>query len=86
MFSNIVKSVRGINGGYILSKNPGNIKLSDVFAALNESVKTIGCEKHSKKGCNGRFSKCITHNLWDELDLHINAFFENKKLEDLIRQ
>ena len=84
--SNIVKSVRGINGGYILSKNPGNIKLSDVFAALNESVKTIGCEKHSKKGCNGRFSKCITHNLWDELDLHINAFFENKKLEDLIRQ
>ena len=82
--SNIVKSVRGINGGYILSKNPGNIKLSDVFAALNESVKTIGCEKHSKRGCNGRSSKCITHNLWDELDLHINAFFENKKLEDLI--
>jgi len=84
--NNIVKSVRGINGGYVLTKNPGNIKLSDVFAALNESVKTIGCEKHSKKGCNGRSSKCITHNLWDELDLHINAFFENKKLEDLIRQ
>tara|TARA_B100000073_G_scaffold335211_1_gene328580 strand:+ start:1137 stop:1544 length:408 start_codon:yes stop_codon:yes gene_type:complete len=84
--NNVVKSVRGINGGYVLTKNPGNIKLSDVFAALNESVKTIGCEKHSKKGCNGRSSKCITHNLWDELDLHINAFFENKKLEDLIRQ
>ena len=83
--SNIVKSVRGINGGYILSKNPGNIKLSHVFAALNESVKTIGCEKHSNKGCNGRSSKCITHNLWDELDLHINAFFESKKLEDLVR-
>ena len=81
----IVKSIRGINGGYILAKNPNNIKLSEVFSALDENIKTIGCEKHSKKGCNGRSTKCITHNLWDELDIHINAFFENKKLEDLVR-
>ena len=82
---NIVKSVRGTNGGYVLSKNSNNIKLSEIFLALNENVKTLGCDKNSKKGCNGRSTKCITHNLWDELDLHINAFFENKKLEDLIR-
>ena len=83
--NNIVKSIRGINGGYILTENPSNIKLSDVFSALDQNVKTIGCDKQSKKGCNGRSTKCITHNLWDELDIHINAFFENKKLEDLIR-
>ena len=83
--NNLVKSVRGSSGGYILSKNPNNLKLSEIFLALDENVKTIGCDKDSKKGCNGRSSKCITHNLWDELDLHINAFFENKKLEDLIR-
>ena len=82
---NIVKSIRGSNGGYILTKDPNNIKLSEIFLALNENIKTIGCEKESKKGCNGRATKCITHNLWDELDLHINAFFENKKLEDLIK-
>ena len=81
---NLVKSIRGTNGGYILAKNANSIKLSEIFTALNEKIKTIGCEKHSKKGCNGRSSKCITHDLWDELDLHINAFFENKKLEDLI--
>ena len=82
---NIVKSIRGSNGGYVLSKNPNNLKLSEIFLALDENVKTIGCEKDSKKGCNGRATKCITHNLLDELDLHINAFFENKKLEDLIK-
>ena len=82
---NIVKSIRGSNGGYVLSKNPNNLKLSEIFLALDENVKTIGCEKDSKKGCNGRATKCITHNLWDELDLHINTFFENKKLEDLIK-
>ena len=82
---NIVRSVRGSNGGYVLSKKSNNLKLSEIFSALNENVKTIGCDKNSKKGCNGRSVKCITHDLWDELDLHINAFFENKKLEDLIK-
>ena len=83
--NNIVKSTRGIKGGYVLVKNPKQIKLSEIFLALDENVKTIGCEKHSKKGCNGRSSKCITHYLWDELDMHINTFFENKNLEDLVR-
>ena len=83
--NNIVKSIRGIKGGYILVKNPKQIKLSEIFLALDENVKTIGCEKNSKKGCNGRSAKCITHYLWDELDMHINTFFENKNLEDLVR-
>ena len=82
--NNIVKSIRGANGGYILNKNPKQIRLSEIFLALDENVKTIGCEKHSKKGCNGRSSKCITHYLWDELDMHINTFFENKNLDDLV--
>ncbi len=82
--NNIVESVRGTNGGYVLSKNPKQIKLLDIFTALNVNVKTLGCKKDSKKGCNGRSTKCITHNLWDELDLHINSFFANKKLDDLI--
>ena len=83
--NNIVKSIRGTNGGYVLSKNPKQIKLSEIFLALDEKVKTIGCEKHSKKACNGKSTKCITHNLWEELDIHINTFFENKNLEDLNR-
>ena len=84
--NNIVKSVRGSNGGYIISKNINDLKISDIFHALDEKVKTIGCKKESKKGCNGKSSKCLTHNLWDELDLHINSFFENKKLGDLVKR
>ena len=84
--NNIVKSVRGINGGYILVKSPKDLKISDILLALDQKVKTIGCKKESKKGCNGKSSKCLTHNLWDELDLHINSFFENKKLGDLVKR
>ena len=83
--NHIVKSIRGTQGGYILSKTPNEIKLTNIFYAVDEKVKTVQCKKDSKKGCNGKASKCITHNLWDELEIHINTFFENKRLEDLIK-
>ena len=82
--NNIVKSIRGTQGGYILSKNPHDIKLTNIFYAVDEKVKTVQCKKESKKGCNGKATKCITHDLWDELENHINSFFENKSLDDLI--
>ena len=80
----IVQSIRGTQGGYILNKQPNEIKLANIFHAVDETVKTVQCKKESKKGCNGKASKCITHNLWDELETHINNFFENKSLEDLL--
>ena len=82
---NLVQSIRGVNGGYILSKKPEQIKLANIFSAVQEDIKTVQCKKESKKGCNGKFTKCITHNLWDELENHINHFFEKKSLKDLIK-
>tara|TARA_B100001996_G_scaffold311483_1_gene253414 strand:+ start:329 stop:754 length:426 start_codon:yes stop_codon:yes gene_type:complete len=81
---NIVKSTRGSGGGYMLFKNADDLKLSEIFLAVDEKVQTINCKRESKKGCNGKASKCITHNLWDELELHINTFFNQKKLSDLV--
>ena len=83
--NNIVKSIRGTNGGYILSNVPEKIKLSSIFLAVDENVKTVQCKKESKKGCQGRSSKCITHYLWDELEIYINDFFDKKNLEDLLK-
>ena len=82
----IVKSIRGKKGGYILIKKASELKISDILIAVDERIKTIGCKKQSKQGCNGRSSKCITHDFWEELEDHINDFFKKKKLEDLINQ
>jgi len=84
--NDVVKSIRGNKGGYILSRNASDIKISDIFFAVEEKVKTVGCEKHSKKGCNGRSAKCISHNLWDELEDYINNFFQQRSLGDLINK
>ncbi len=79
----LVKSSRGAKGGYVLEKPASEIKLSNIIYAVNEEVKTLNCNKNSKRGCNNKSSKCITHNLWDQLDQHINGFFEKVKLQDL---
>ncbi len=83
---NLVKSVRGSNGGYILVKSPSEIRLSNIIFAVNENVKTLSCKKESKKGCNHKSTKCITHNLWADLEEHINGFFEKIKLEELVNK
>ena len=82
--NNLVKSSRGPTGGYSLARSPEEIKLSSIIEAVDERVKTIGCKKESKKGCTGKSIKCITHNLWDDLETHINNFFEKNTLNDII--
>ena len=81
---NLVQSSRGPTGGYLLTKSPEEIKLSSIIKAVDEKVKTVGCKKESKKACNGKSIKCITHDLWDDLENHINNFFEKNTLKDII--
>ena len=73
--SNLVRSSRGPSGGYLLTRSPEHIKLSSIINAVDEKVTTVGCKKELKKGCNGKLFKCITHDLWDELEIYINTFF-----------
>jgi len=82
--NNLVYSLRGPSGGYLLAKSPEEIKLSSIIDAVDEKVKTVGCKKESKKSCNGKSIKCITHDLWDDLEAHINGFFEKNTLQDII--
>ena len=82
----LVKSVRGPSGGYVLDKNPKEIRISNIISAVDEQIKTLNCKKDSKKSCNGKTIKCITHNLWDDLESHINNFFEKISLNDVIKQ
>ena len=82
--NDLVQSVRGPSGGYVLSKPPGDIKLLSIIRAVDEKIKTVKCKKESKRGCNGKSVKCITHNLWDDLETHINKFFEDNTLNDVL--
>ena len=82
--NNLVQSTRGPSGGYVLSKPPEEIKLLSIINAVDEKIKTLKCRKESKRGCNHKSIKCITHNLWDDLEAHINKFFYDNTLSDIL--
>ena len=82
--NNLVQSTRGPSGGYVLSKPPKEIQLLSIINAVDEKIKTLKCRKESKRGCNHKSIKCITHKLWDDLEAHINKFFEDNTLNDIL--
>ena len=84
--NNLVQSERGPLGGYVLTKPPEEIKLLSIIKAVDEKIETLKCSKESKRGCNHKSIKCITHNLWDDLEIHINSFFEKNTLKDIVHR
>ena len=83
---NLVKSIRGARGGYVLEIPPEDIKISKIISAVDEEIKTLNCKKESKRGCNTKSSTCITHTLWYHIDQHINNFFEKVTLQYLVNK
>ena len=79
----LVSSIRGAQGGYILSQQPKDIKIYDVICATDKPVKLTRCS--SGKGCQSKSSKCKTHDLWAKLGLHMQDFLKNTSLEDVAK-
>jgi len=82
--SGLVKSVRGPSGGYTFAKNPDFIKIYDVIKAIDEDLKIMGCNGVDY-GCipNKRKTKCLTHNLWNNLSNHIFLFLSSVSINDV---
>ena len=77
----IVKSIRGRNGGYIYAKDPVNISIKEVMHAVDEVLDATKCNGTS--AChNGK--KCITHDLWHELNVIVEDYLEKITIESLV--
>jgi len=79
--SNLVSSIRGPGGGYLMAKGADEITIAEIMHAVNESIQTTMC-KNSEVGCH-RGSRCETHNLWTALGVHINFFLETVTVQDV---
>ena len=82
----IVKSVRGPSGGYLFAKNPNFIMIYDVITAIDEDLKITRCNGVDY-GCvpTKKKTKCLTHNLWNNLSNHISSFLNSVSIEDVSR-
>ena len=79
----LVGSVRGPGGGYLLAHAADATRISDIILAVDEPIRATRCMPGSPKGCTGDTSRCMTHDLWEELGNHIHLFLSSVTLYDV---
>lgn len=82
----LVLSARGPGGGYRLAFPSAETRIADVILAVDEPIKATRCEVGSPKGCQGGRSRCLTHDLWEELGNQIHMFLTSVTLDDVVRR
>ena len=80
----LVKSVRGPGGGYLLAFAASDTRISDIILSVDEPIKTIRCTPGSPSGCKSNKSRCLTHDLWEELGNKIHLYLNSVSLADVI--
>lgn len=82
--ANLVKSVRGAQGGYLLAHKPEDISIYDIIVSVNEPIKTTRCVGHKDAlGCQPDGARCLTHDLWSHLDSVIKLYLKSVTLNDV---
>ena len=80
----LVKSVRGPGGGYLLAHGPSGTRISDIILAVDEPIRATRCSPGAPVGCRGNKSRCLTHDLWEELGNQIHLFLSAVTLADVV--
>ncbi|MCD6532809.1 MAG: Rrf2 family transcriptional regulator [Deltaproteobacteria bacterium] len=82
--SNIVDSIRGAHGGYVLTRSPDEINLLDVFRVLEGSLVPVSCLTDSLS-C-GRFDDCVTRTVWQELKIANEQVLQKTTIQELLNR
>jgi Rrf2 family iron-sulfur cluster assembly transcriptional regulator len=81
--SGLVKSVRGPGGGYLLAHAMEQTRISDIILAVDEPIRATRCAVGSAAGCRANRSRCVTHDLWEELGNQIHLYLSSVTLADV---
>ena len=81
--NSLVSSVRGPGGGYNLAKKVDEMSVADIILAVDEPIDATQCG--GKENCLDE-QKCLTHDLWTNLNNHIFEYLRGVKLSDLVTQ
>jgi Rrf2 family transcriptional regulator, iron-sulfur cluster assembly transcription factor len=79
----LVRSVRGPGGGYLLAYDRDETRISDIILAVDEPIRAVRCTPGSAAGCRFDRSRCLTHDLWEELSNQIHLYLSSVTLGDV---
>src|SRR5580658_7208683 len=79
----LVKSVRGPGGGYLLAYDRDETRIADIILAVDEPIRATRCTPDLAIGCQGDRTRCLTHDLWEELSNQIHLYLSSVTLGDV---
>lgn len=80
----VVKSVRGPGGGYLLARPESETRVSDIILAVDEPIQATRCTPGQPAGCHSNKTRCLTHDLWEELGNQIYLYLSSVSLADVV--
>ena len=81
----LVKSLKGPGGGYLLSKSAKDISILSIIDAVEESIQITRCH-NTGRGCLTKSNTiCFTHALWDGLGRQISNYLGSTSLKDVCK-
>ncbi|MGB8328831.1 MAG: Fe-S cluster assembly transcriptional regulator IscR [Polyangiales bacterium] len=80
----LVESVRGPGGGYRLARAPETISVAEVIVAVDEPIDATQCA--GRESCKDDGKRCMTHELWANLNTHIFSYLRSVSLAELVAQ
>ena len=80
----LVRSVRGANGGYLLTRKPEEYTVGDILRPLEGDLAPVECATDSEfcQRCN----ECVTVALWQEIHKAVSQVVDNTTLADLVER
>ena len=79
----LVESVRGPGGGYNLAREAARVTVADIIKAVEEPLDSTQCG--GRENCRQN-QRCMTHDLWEELNATVFGFLENVSLSQLVER
>jgi Rrf2 family transcriptional regulator, iron-sulfur cluster assembly transcription factor len=79
----VVESVRGPGGGYYLARPAAELSVADIVRAVEEPIDSTQCG--GKENCHDNH-RCMTHDLWEELNTTVYGFLAGVKLSHLVEK
>jgi Rrf2 family iron-sulfur cluster assembly transcriptional regulator len=77
----LVESVRGPGGGYQLAREASKLTVADIIRAVEEPLDSTQCG--GRENCLEN-QRCMTHDLWEELNSTVYGFLEGVSLSQLV--
>ena len=81
--NNLIKGIQGKNGGYRLTREPGEYKIGDILRVTEKDLAPVSCLAEGAPVCERR-AECRTIDFWNGLNKTVNEYLDSQTLADLL--